>query len=163
MMDRMDEKVRLQKEDCSHYLHAYFKEMDQLIAKYTPAMVGGRVLRELESTHSWKSSFNLASNLLNAGTSTLANHVDAKSVLPAAMTCCNPMGNTRPWIHGELLYTQGAFLIEYTLGDVVMMFGDSYHAVLPITPHHGTRDPVRFSLVQFSRWGSHLAPKKAGK
>ena len=124
-------------------------------------MVGGKVLKELNTTDSWKSTFHLASNLLNAGTSTLANHVDAKSVLPAAMTCCNPMGATRPWFQGELLCTQGAFLVHHTLGDVVLMFGDSYHAVLPITPEQGTRNPVRFSAVQFSRWG--VPEEKEGK
>jgi hypothetical protein len=161
MMDRMQEKVKMEKEDCSpSYLQAYFQEMDELIAKYTPAMVGDQVLKELKTTNSWKSSFNLASNLLNARTSTLANHVDARSVLPAVMTCCNPMGTTKPWIHGELLYTQGAFLIKYTLGDVVLMFGDSYHAVLPIIPHQGTKAPVRSSIVHFSRWGSHIGQKK---
>jgi hypothetical protein len=161
MLERMKEQVKLKKEVVGPYLQACFQEMEAIIVKHTPAMVGGKVLEELKTTDSWKSSFHLASNLLNTGTSTLANHVDAKSVLPAAMTCCNPMGATRPWFHGELLYTQGAFLVHHTLGDVVLMFGDSYHAVLPITPTQSTRNPVRFSVIQFSRWG--VVEEKEGK
>jgi hypothetical protein len=153
MLERMKEQVKLKKEVVGPYLQACFQEMEAIVVKRTPAMVGGKVLKELKTADSWKSSFHLASNLLNTGTSALANHVDAKSVLPAAMTCCNPMRAARPWFHGELLCTQGAFLVHHTLGDVALMFGDSCHAVLPIAPTQSTRNPVHFSVIQSSRWG----------
>jgi hypothetical protein len=101
MLERMKEEAQL--EDILPYLEACFQETEAIIVKCTTAMVGRKVLKALNAADAWKSSFNLASNLLNAGTSALANHVDAKCVLPAAMTCCNPMGATRPWFHGELL------------------------------------------------------------
>ena len=162
-LERAQEMVSVENEDCSPHLQAHFHEMEEIISKHAPATLRGPVFDLLNATHSWKSSFNLASNSLSVGTSALANHVDAKSVLPAAMTCCNPMCSNRPWFHGELLCTQGAFLIHHTLGNAVTMFGDSCHAVPPIAPRQGASNPARFSMIHFSHWGTHLLKKKKGK
>jgi hypothetical protein len=133
-------------------IEKYFTEILAIAAKYSLYMVNASVRSILENTTAWRKDWCAASNLLNSQTSRLANRKDPPSVLPAVLSCINPLEKTRPWIHGELLLSHGAFLVSYEEADVVLMFGDEHHAVMPITPARGIKNACRHSMVHFSRW-----------
>jgi hypothetical protein len=144
------------KEKCKQkynpFIERYFEEIQAIREEYSLYMVNASVRSILKKTNSWKENWSAASNLLTQRTSRLANHKDPPSILPAVLSCINPLEVTRPWIHGELLLSHGSFLVNYNKADVLLIFGDKRHAVMPITPDPGVKNACRHSMVHFSRW-----------
>jgi len=120
------------------------------MSRFAPQMVDQATAQALQERPSWRHWLYCASNIVTAHSSRLANHRDKESCLPALLTCCNPQEDW-PWRCGDLLYTVGAFSVNYGIGDVVLLNGEDYHAVLPLIPERGGKEAVRHSLVHFNR------------
>ena len=141
--------ANIRKKEWVPHLDPYWAEIKEVQTKYYPQFQPD-VIAELEEVIG---ETRMAVNFINCYTSRLANHKDPKAALPAILTMCKPLEAKSPFTGGELLLTPLGFTVDYGEKDIVVFRGDLIsHAVLPLVPDEGIKDPVRVSCIHYNRW-----------
>jgi hypothetical protein len=134
-------------------IQTYFDEIAGILRTHVKHFLVDKTLLDTiaSSSSEWPAKFDISVNFVTQYLSRLANHLDPASKFPALFTVCNPLDFKTEWSGGELLLTEPAFVVDYVERDVVLLAGAStWHAVLPLTPAKGSKQPVRASLAHFN-------------
>jgi hypothetical protein len=133
-------------------IQTYFDEIAGILRTHAKHFLVDKALLDATAgSTEWPAKFDLSINFVSQYLSRLANHLDPASKFPALFTVCNPLDFKTEWSGGELLLTEPAFVVDYVERDVVLLAGaTTWHAVLPLTPAKGSKQPIRVSLAHFN-------------
>ena len=139
------------------------QEVQDIYNKYAPRMMHNRKTpmtpTEAELPYvSWHLE-RLMTNELGQHEGHLALHVDRPTALPAALTGGNArLDGVSPYSRGSLLLADGAVEIPYGERDVVLMWTEHMHAVIPPLGGAHQPDPRRISFLHYTRRGRKPMP-----
>ena len=141
-------------DDVESDIQAYFSKMEGLMATHGKVIVGF----EYEIQGFWdENNLKLATNML-CNKSAICCHKDTDTQYPTILSAFYLDHSNG----GELLLPEIAFMCHYRMGDVVIMDGMQWHAVLPMVNIDG-KNAKRFSVSFYNNTSSLSESQKQNK
>ena len=103
---------------------------------------------------------SLMTNEMGQHESHLALHYDRPTSMPSALTGGNArLDGASSYFRGSLLIADGAFEVPYGERDVVILWPEYMHAVIPpVAVHEGESESRRMSYLHYTRRGREPCP-----
>jgi len=138
-------------EPCINHVKAWFLETERALLQFAPHFMTDEGRSFFARHPNAIDKIHLGMNPVTPVASTISNHEDNESALPAVITSANAAGSISMWSGGAFYLAEGGIEVPHGGRDVLLVNGNRQHGVTPIEPGMNQKSCSRCSFVRFVR------------